>query len=224
MKTTKFKNHENETKMKFNKFFSYNNEKRFKKNFMYKNFERSNSYNSSFTLCSFKNANFQKSTMKYCGFNGSTFEGTEFKSSNLRGCRFKGASFKDVIFIDTKLDKVSFENAKFENVMFINSSIKRSKGIKKDTKGIEVLSSMPKESFNLELMECIKKANQNEYIRDSEVLIRKKGKKLNVINVMRLRKIFEDAYLIEHLQSASLEINKKFHTLSYLIHHLQKKV
>ena len=224
MKKTKRKFNKKRKQPKFNKFFSYNNEKRIKKNFMYKNFERSNSYNSSFTLCNFKNTNFQKSTMKYCGFNGALFEGTEFKNANLRGSRFKGALFKNVIFIDTKLDKVTFENAKFENVIFVNSSLKRCKGIKKDTQGIEVLNSMPRENFDLELIKAIKFANQNKYIRDSEILIRKKGQRLNIINIIKLRKLFEDKYLIKNLKSISKIISNQFYTLSYLIHYLQNKL
>lgn len=65
----------NVRKTKHNKFFSYKNEERSKRNFKYKNFEKSNSYNTRFTASNFNFVNFKKAIMKYCDFNGADFEG-----------------------------------------------------------------------------------------------------------------------------------------------------
>ena len=209
-------------KIKHNKFFSYNNEKRIKRNFTYKNFMNSMSYNTQFTLSNFTNVNFNKATMKFCGFNGAIFEGTEFKNANLRGSRFKGATFKNVIFLNTKLDKVNFKDAVFENVLFVNSSVKKSRGLKKSTTGITILNNTPKINLDFKLLKIIKLVNQNKFIKESETLVVKKGQKLNIINLIRLLEIFTSDFLIENLIKVSKTIKNSFYTLSYLINYLKK--
>lgn len=203
-------------KTKHNKFFSYKNEERRKRNFRYKNFEKSNSYNTRFTASNFNFVNFKKATMKYCGFNGAEFEGTEFKSSNLRGSRFIGAAFKDTLFYDTKLHNVNFKNAKFENVIFVCSSIKDARGITKSTAGITFYSSLPSIDISDNLKKAIKYAQNNKYIRNSEVLCFFKKEKINTINIKKLLDNFNENKLTIALIKASKLINKDFYTLSYL--------
>lgn len=207
-------------KRKYNKFFSYNNKVRNHSNFMYKNFSKSNSYNTRFTYSNFSFANFYKSTMKYCGFNGCTFNGTEFKNSNLSGSRFKGAKFNDVVFFNTKLSKVDFKDAEFNNVYFVNSSIRKCKNISKETPGIIIINSnSPRQKLNLspELYNAITNSTKNKFIYDSETLIYHKNKKLNYINIIRLLKRFDENQIIKGLLFATENIKNNFFTLSYLI-------
>lgn len=58
---------------KYNKFFSYKNADRAKRNFSYKDFGYSESYNTKFTGSLFYGNNFYRATMKYCGFNGYSY-------------------------------------------------------------------------------------------------------------------------------------------------------
>lgn len=206
---------------KHNKFLSYNNQDRNDRNFTYKNFEHSNSYKTSFTRSNFSFCNFKRATMKYCGFNGAYFEGAEFKHSNLRGCRFYGATFKNVVFYHTKLDKVGFKGATFDNVIFIGSSIKNARGIKSDMTGIEVLNTPINVKLHDELLQVIMETGNNNHIANSEVLVFKKGKKLNTFNITKLLERFSDKELREGLLKANEMIKNDFYTLSYLFKFLE---
>lgn len=211
-------------KRKYNKFFSYKNNGREDRNFLYKNFEKSNSYNVRFTRSNFSYVNFYKSIMKYCGFNDATFVGSEFKHANLRGSRFKGATFKDVVFIDTKLDKAVFSGASFEDVYFIGTSVRRARGLPVNTPGITVLNEMPKLEISDQLKGAISNAVRNPFIMESEVLVLKKKKRINTINIERLLKEFSEEQLIIGLELAKAKVNKKFHTLSYITSFIKKEL
>ncbi len=203
-------------KVKYNKFFSYKNEERIKRNFSYKNFKMSNSYNTRFTGSNFSFVNFEKATMKFCGFNGAIFNGAEFKNSNFKGSSFIGAEFKDVIFYNTKLDKTNFKNAKFKNVMFISTSLKKVKGINENIEGIQIINFTPKIHINNDLEKVINQAQKNIYIKDSQTLQFKKKSKINFINIIKLQDEFNEDELLLGLSEAKKLINKNFYTLSYL--------
>ncbi|MEN8905636.1 MAG: pentapeptide repeat-containing protein [Clostridiales bacterium] len=210
-------------KRKYNKFFSYKNDDRKHRNFLYKNFALSNSYNTNFTGSNFSNVNFEKATMKYCGFNGATFENTEFKNANLRGSRFIGAKFKNVLFYNTKLKKTIFKNSLFENVLFVNTSLKGTRGISKDTKGLLIFDSSQVD-IDTEVRNALYNALENRYIRSSEVLVFKKNNNLNKANVLRLQHHFSKEELIWGLNRIKGIINKGFYTLSYIIMLIKKEL
>ena len=211
-------------KIKKNKFFSYKNENRIKRNFTYKNFAKSDSYNTRFTSSNFSFVNFEKATMKYCGFNGAVFNGTEFKNSNFRGSRFIGAEFKNVIFYNTKLDKANFKNATFENVMFISTSLKYVKGINENIQGIQIIKSAPKVDINNDLEKVVNQAQKNTYIKNSQTLRFKKKDKINFINIKRLQDEFNEDELLLGLSEAKELINNDFYTLSYLSKIIRKVI
>jgi len=211
-------------KQKYNKFFSYKNDCREDRNFLYKNFEKSNSYNVRFTRSNFSYVNFYKSIMKYCGFNGASFVGSEFKQANLRGSEFKGATFKDVVFIDTKLDKAVFSGTVFENVYFIGTSVRRARGLPENTPGITVLKAMPSLDLSDALKTAISNAVRNPYIKESEVLMLKKKQRINTINIERLLKDYSEEQVIIGLGLAKVKIDKKFHTLSYITSFIKKEL
>ena len=210
-------------KQKYNKFFSYNNKIRTDREFIYKNFEKSNSYNTRFTRSAFKYTNFYKVIMKYCGFNGALFIGSEFKNANLKGSRFKSAKFKDVIFLNTKLDKTDFTRATFENVFFVNTSLKSARGINADTVGLTLLNSLPTLELSNELEDSILKALNNEKIKNSQTLMFNKKKRYNTLNIMKLLNIFTEEEIILGLDIATRKVYKNFYTLSYLVSFLKRE-
>ena len=68
--------------------YSYNNEQRVGSNFMYKDFEKSHSYNSNFQNAKFDCASLRAAHMKFCNFDGASFKETEFvkKMMEASGC------------------------------------------------------------------------------------------------------------------------------------------
>ena len=80
---------------------------------MYKDFEKTKSYHSSFVNAKFTGTSFRAAHMKYCNFTGCIFQGVDFVGTNLRGSNFKNAIFKECIFVAAVLDKVNFKDAEF---------------------------------------------------------------------------------------------------------------
>ncbi len=143
----------------YNKFFSYKNMNRRERNFLYKDFSNSSSYNTKFNFSIFKYCKFYKAKIKACGLNGCIIEWTDFKSSNFNHSRFNGTVFKNVYFGDCKLSSTSFKDTKFENVVLKNADYKKFKGKKgafseKDLKNIEIenLKSTLKKEFDINLL------------------------------------------------------------------------
>ncbi len=159
---------------KYNKFFSYNCAERKNKNFSYKDFSYSNSYNTRFTNSIFYGNSFYKATMKYCGFNGCKFNFVEFKSVNFRGCRFKGAHFENVIFENCNLSNTHFQNATFKNVYLVNTSLKSTRGIQDKNILTNITNSSLKLSLTPQLLEAIDESKTNPYIIASGTIFQKK--------------------------------------------------
>lgn len=159
---------------KYNKFFSYNCAERQNRNFSYKDFSYSNSYNTHFTNSIFYGNNFYKATMKYCGFNGCKFSFIEFKSTNFRGCRFKGAYFENVIFENCNLSNTHFQGATFKNVYFTNTGLKSARGIKDTDLLTRISNHNLKLSLSAEILEAINECKTNPYIVSSGTIFYKK--------------------------------------------------
>lgn len=207
-----------------NKFFSYKGEERTDRNFLYKDFNKSDSIHSRFTRSNFSFVNFNKASMKYCGFNGATFVGSEFKHAKLTGSRFNGAVFKDTLFYHTKLERASFHGATFDNVIFFGTSIRNVRGLSPDTPGIRIIITPPKLELSKDLKEAIDLALCNVHIKESETLRFRKQQRDNTINLMLLQERFAEADLIHGLKIARNKINKGFHTLSYLIGFIKREL
>lgn len=80
-----------------NKFFTYTNEDRSGKNFNFKDFRNSTSYNSKFNRALFYGTYFNKTTMKFCGFNGAFFILLHLKIVILKVQGLEGLYLKIVI-------------------------------------------------------------------------------------------------------------------------------
>lgn len=196
--------------------FYYDNAEKTNKNFIYKNLKRSKCYN-----CNFSNSNFDYSSLrgahfKKCNFFRCSFKGAEFIGSNLKGCKFKEAKFEDTIFEGVNLDGVDFIDAKFKNTIFVDSDITKAKNLSENTKGIRVFDSMPELEINDEQEKLIFSIMENEFIKKSRIFDTKDGK-INTLTLMILNEKFDEKTLIEGLHYIKYEIQRDFHTLSYII-------
>lgn len=196
--------------------FSYNNKNKNDSNFMYKDFEKTKSYHSSFLNAKFIGTSLRAAHMKYCNFTGCTFHGVDFVGTNLRGSVFKDASFKDCIFVATVLDRANFKNASFENCYFLGVGVKNAKNFPVDNDGIVILGSIPaQECVMYELREVIDRLRKNDIIRRSNTLHMKKGR-INTLTVMVLKKEYTEEELIRYLPILPQYVTTQFYTVSYL--------
>jgi hypothetical protein len=200
--------------------FHYDNAEKTNKNFIYKNLKRSKCYNCNFSNSNFDYASLRGAHFKKCNFFRCSFKGSEFIGSNLKGCKFREAKFEDTIFEGANLDSVNFEDAKFKNTIFVNCDITKAKNIKEDDKNIRVYDSMPELEISEELEKLILNAMENEFIKKSRVFDTKEGK-INTLTLMILKEKFGEETLIEGLHYIRYEIDRDFHTLSYVIRLIQ---
>lgn len=166
--------------IKYNKFFSYNCAERQNRNFSYKDFSYSNSYNTHFSNSVFFGNNFLKATIKYCGFNGCKFDFIEFKSTNFRGCRFKGAHFENVLFENCNLSNTHFQGATFKNVYLTNTSLKTAHGIKDTNLLININNHNLTLSLSSSVLAALEACKNNSFIVNSgTIFFTKKGRLSN---------------------------------------------
>lgn len=204
------------------KIFSYNNEDRCNGNFMYKDFEKTNSYNSSFRQANFSFASLRGAKMKFCDFSGASFVGSEFVGTNFRGSNFSDAYFKESIFCCTVLDKAIFENAKFENCYFVNTGISKTRKFPLDCTGITFFHTPPAaDTFSDELLQVVEELRSNDIIRRSHTLHLKKGK-VNTLSLHILLQSYSEDDLIALLPQVPRYLATQFYTLSYLKNLLKK--
>ena len=202
--------------------FSYNNVDRNGSNFMYKDFEKTRSYHSSFINAKFTGTSFRAAHMKYCNFSNCVFQGVDFVGTNLRGSVFNDAYFKDCIFVASVLDKANFRNATFENCYFVATGIKTAKNLPSDVDGLVILPSQPsQDSVSDELRTAIEKLRDNDFIRQSNTLHGKNGK-INTLTIMILQKDYTGEELIRYLPMLPQYTSSQFYTISYLKAMLKK--
>lgn len=206
-------------KKKINKMFSYTNEDKKEKNFLYKDFAKSESYNTNFAGSNFTGINFLNASMKYCNFYNCSFNFVEFENTKLTGANFEGTHFENVLFKNCKLTRAKFKNATFKNVFFYNTSTNNI-NIKD---GIEIITQ-EKLSFDIDndLHEMAELCRENILMRKSSPVFKHNKKSeekysLNKISILRLRKLFSDKKIIMGLKNANENIEKEFNTLSRLV-------
>ncbi len=203
--------------------FVYNNIEKKGKNFMYKNFERSNCYN-----CDFSNSNFDYTSLrgahfKSCDFYNCTFKWTEFIGTNLKGSDFKNATFENAVFDSVNLAGVDFKDAKFINTIFLSTDVNSAKNFNIDESDIKIYKKMPELELSEELETAVKNVMENKYVKKSRVLDTKDGH-INIINLTILLDNFDEKTLINGLNLIEAELDCDFYTLSYLIKFLKKNM
>lgn len=200
--------------------FNYNNIEKKSKNFMYKNLGKSYCYNCNFSGSIFDYVSLRGAHFKTCMFSNCSFKWAEFVGTNLKGSNFNNAVFENTVFDSAKLDGVNFKDAKFKNTIFLCTEMEKTKNLNVNNPGIRVFNEMPEIEISEELGSAIKNAMKNKYVKASRVLDTKDGG-LNLLNIMILLDNFDAPSLIKGLNVIQTELNKDFHTLSYIIKFLK---
>jgi hypothetical protein len=200
--------------------FYYDNAEKTNKNFIYKNLKRSKCYNCNFSNSNFDYASLRGAHFKKCNFFRCSFNGSEFIGSNLKGCKFKEAKFEDTVFEGANIDAVDFKDAKFKNTIFVGCDITKAKNLKENEKGIRVFEQMPEFEISEDIKKLVADLMDNEFIKKSRVFDTKDGT-INTLTLMILSEKFDEETLIEGLHFIKYEIDRDFHTLSYVIRLIQ---
>lgn len=200
--------------------FNYNNVDKIHKNFIYKNLERSNCYNCDFSESIFDYVSFRGAHFKSCMFANCSFKWAEFVGTNLKDSDFENAVFENTVFDSVKLEGANFKNAKFTNTIFLCTDVKIAKYLNIKNPAIKVFNEMPELKISVELQSAAINAMKNKYVKASRVLDTKEGG-INLLSIMILLEIFDEATLIKGLNMIETKLDRDFYTLSYLIRCLQ---
>lgn len=203
--------------------FHYNNIEKKDKNFMYKNFKRSNCYNCNFANSNFNFATFRGAHFKTCSFINGSFEGTEFIGTNLKNSKFKNAKFKNAIFEGANLDGADFKDAIFENTIFLGCKLEKTKNLNRELKEVRILDEMPEINLSNELKSSLENFMENKYVKSSRIFDTKDGA-INTLTVMILLENFSENELIEGFSKIKSKIERDFYTISYIIKMIQKEI
>ena len=203
--------------------FHYNNIEKKDKNFMYKNFKRSNCYNCNFSHSNFNFATFRGAHFKTCSFMNGTFEGTEFIGTNLKNSKFKNAKFKNAIFEGANLDGTDFKDAKFENTIFLACKLEKTKNFSRELQGIRIFEGMPEINISSELEEALNSLMENKYVKASRIFDTKEGN-INTLTLMILKENFNEEELIKGFKEIKSQIDRDFYTVSYIIRLINKVI
>lgn len=196
--------------------FNYNNIEKKNKNFMYKNLQRSNCYNSDFSNSNFNYVSFRGAHFKTCNFSECTFRWAEFIGANLKQSNFENAIFENTIFDSVNLDGVNFKDAEFNNTIFLSTNTDNAKYLNLKNPNIKVFDEMPQLEISEELKIAVENLMKNDYVKKSRIFDTKDGN-LNLLNLMILLDNFDEATLIKGLTMIEVEFDRPFHTLSYII-------
>ena len=203
--------------------FIYNNIEKKGKNFMYKNLERSNCYNSDFSNSNFDYVNFRGAHFKLCNFYKCTFRWAEFIGTNLKGSNFKNATFENSIFDSVNLDGVDFKDAEFKSTIFLSTDITKAKNFSVKKLGIKIFDVMPQLEISDELKMSILNVMKNKYVKAARVFDTKDGS-INIMNLIILLENFDEDTLIKGLKIIQAPLNCDFYTLSYIIKFLKNNM
>lgn len=203
--------------------FIYNNIEKKGKNFMYKNLERSNCYNSDFSNSNFDYVSFRGAHFKSCDFFQCTFKWAEFIGTNLKGSDFKNAIFENAIFDSVNLDGVDFKDAEFKNTIFLSTDVTKAKNFNIKKSGIKIFNEMPQFEISEELRIAALNVMKNKYVKAARVLDTKDGG-INIINLMILLENFDEETLIKGLNIIEVQLDCDFYTLSYIIKFLKNNM
>lgn len=203
--------------------FHYNNIEKKDKNFMYKNFKRSNCYNCNFSNSNFNFATFRGAHFKTCSFMKGSFEGTEFIGTNLKNSKFKNAQFKNAIFEGANLDGADFKDASFDNTIFLGCKLEKVRNLNTNIEGVRVFDEMPEINLSEELKSSLDSFMENKFVKDSRIFDTKEGG-INNLTIMILLENFTEEELIKGFNDIKSQIDRDFYTISYIIRMIKKSV
>ncbi|WP_373072229.1 pentapeptide repeat-containing protein [Sulfurimonas sp.] len=210
------------TNDKNKKAFSYKFLDRRGRNFLYKNFNKSSSFNANFSEAIFSGTSFIGTKFKICSFYGSTFNGCLLQGTLFNKCNLTNATFENTIIISSSFKNTKLRGCKFYNCKIFSTKLKPIIPERNLTNSTFLDKVPDSKNFNQELLYTIESLRANDYIRRSKVLHRKKGL-LNTISIEVLVSEFGENFLIENLPELANITTNEFHTLSY-IQNLLKKI
>ena len=200
--------------------FSYKNKNETGKKYINKDFEKTSSYRTNFSMAVFENTSFRASKFKYCSFYGARFKSSEFIGTNLKGCKFKNATFENCVITSANIKKATFKDASFHHCFII--------GINKDYfksaifRNCKFYDNYPTLSnISPSLLKIIEALRSNDIVRRSHTLHLKKGK-INTLTVMILSELYDETELTRLLPLVPNYLTTQFYTTSYLTHLLKK--
>lgn len=202
--------------------FYYDNAEKTNKNFIYKNLNRSKCYNCNFSNSNFDFASLRGAHFKKCNFFRCSFKGAELIGSNLKGCKFKESKLEDTVFEGANLDSVDFVDAKFKNTIFVGCDVTKAKNLNINDKGLRIFDTMPEFEISEKLEKVVLNAMENQFIKKSRVFDTKDGT-INTLSLLILSEKFDEETLLEGLHYVRYEVDRDFHTLSYIIRLIQNK-
>ncbi len=202
--------------------YSYNNKERSGRKFMYKDFEKTKSYNSDFSKSEFIGTSLRAAQLKFCNFNETIFTEVDFIGTNLRGSDFSNSRFINCVFVSTILDKTNFNNTRFEDCYFVSTNIQCIHNFESPYCGITYLDTIPpQDEISNELIEVINNLRSNDIIRKSNTLHCKKNK-INTLTIMILKKYYSETQLVDLFKKLPSLLTTQFYTISYLQKLLKK--
>lgn len=203
--------------------FHYNNVEKKDKNFMYKNFKRSNCYNCNFSNSNFNFATFRGAHFKTCSFIKGSFEETEFIGTNLKNSKFKNSKFKNAIFEGANLDGADFKEAIFENTIFLGCKLEKARNFNKELEGVRIFDEMPVMELSVELKAALEDFMENIFVKNSRIFDTKDGG-INTLTLMILLENFSESELIQGFDKIKSKIDRDFYTISYIIRMIKKEL
>lgn len=196
--------------------FNYNNIEKKNKNFMYKNLQRSNCYNSDFSNSNFDYVSFRGAHFKLCAFFGCTFRWAEFIGTNLKDSNFKNATIENAIFDSANIDGANFKDVEFKNTIFLSTNTDKAINLNLKNSNIKIFNEIPQLEISEELETAVKNIMKNDYVKKARVFDTKDGK-LNFLSLMILLDNFDELTLIKGLNIIEVQLDRAFYTLSYII-------
>ena len=203
--------------------FNYNNIEKIGKNFMYKNLERSNCYNSDFSSSNFDYVSFRGAHFKSCVFFECTFKWAEFIGTNLKDSDFENTVFENAIFDSVNLEGVDFKDAEFKNTIFLSTDVTKATNFDIKNPEVKIFKEMPQLEISAELRTAVVNVMKNKYVKAARVLDTKDGG-INIINLMILLENFDEETLIKGLNLIETQLKCDFYTLSYIVKFLKNNM
>lgn len=197
------------------KAFSYVNHDASGKNFINKNFNKTESYASQFTNSTFTNTSFIGSKFKFCNLNNTTFEGCLIRGALFRKSKMGNVNFKSSIICASVFDRTSLKDCYFYDSIIVSSNVNDKISQDRLINTDIITNYYPISEFNILLLQKIEKLRENDFIRRSSVLHRKKGL-LDTAAITLLIREFGEEFLLNNVDKINHEISKDFHTLSYI--------
>lgn len=207
---------------KSSKRYSYEGHDSRESKFIHKSFNKTDSYNTNFSMAVFENTAFVGAKFKFCSFYGTVFDNCYLRGTLFRGGTLENAVFKNCIISATVFDRPKIKGIKFESCKVLSTTKISRFLLSSSFVDTEIFETYPSASdFSSELITVVEALRSNDFIRRSSVLHRKE-KKLDTISLRVLVEKFGETFLIKNLEKLPELIVKEFYTLSYISHFLRK--